>query len=426
MNNSVSPDVPHSPQPHVNPLPQDKISPQEIIDEGDDAYQPGGFHPVYIGDIYNDRYKILNKIGYGSYSTVWLAEDAKDRTTGRREFRAIKVLSAECYNTEHEIYEKEILTALKNGDKRLLGYKHIAHLVDAFEHEGPNGRHVCLVFEVYGETLRSFSSWFPENMIPTSVMRRFTIQLVLALDYAHEHKIIHTDIQPNNIFVKFRDYSLIESKYLKSMTVLKQDRDDKRYHAIQSCLLDRCYFNDSDNFTEFDIVLGDWGVSSWFEKHLTENIQPEALRAPEVLIKAPWNEKTDFWNLGAVVLELYRAVRMFSGRDPRDGRYDVREHLREIVDFFGPFPKSLLEQGDPEIVGKMFDEEGNIKDKPPMRRSPLDSEAFLPGLDRENREDFVALLRAMMKIDPAERKSHRQYLQSRWLGAMKRKEDLDF
>ena len=45
------------------------------IEEGKDAYRPGGFHPVFIGDVYNERYKVLRKIGYGQYSTVWLVKD---------------------------------------------------------------------------------------------------------------------------------------------------------------------------------------------------------------------------------------------------------------------------------------------------------------------------------------------------------------
>jgi serine/threonine-protein kinase SRPK3 len=45
------------------------------IEEGRDAYRPGGFHPVYVGDVYNERYKVLNKLGYGAYSTVWLVQD---------------------------------------------------------------------------------------------------------------------------------------------------------------------------------------------------------------------------------------------------------------------------------------------------------------------------------------------------------------
>lgn len=44
------------------------------------------------------------------------------------------------------------------------------------------------------------------------------------------------------------------------------------------------------------------GVSaSWFDRHLTEWIQPERLRAPEVILGAPWDHKVDIWNLGLVV-----------------------------------------------------------------------------------------------------------------------------
>ena len=41
------------------------------------GYRPGGYHPVHLGERYGDggRYKILHKLGNGTYSTVWLAED---------------------------------------------------------------------------------------------------------------------------------------------------------------------------------------------------------------------------------------------------------------------------------------------------------------------------------------------------------------
>lgn len=45
------------------------------IEGGRDVYRPGGFHPVYIGDVYYDEYKVPNKVGYGVYSTVWLSRD---------------------------------------------------------------------------------------------------------------------------------------------------------------------------------------------------------------------------------------------------------------------------------------------------------------------------------------------------------------
>lgn len=45
------------------------------IEEGRGAYHAGGYHPVYIGDIFNSHYIVCNKLGYGVYSTVWLVRD---------------------------------------------------------------------------------------------------------------------------------------------------------------------------------------------------------------------------------------------------------------------------------------------------------------------------------------------------------------
>lgn len=39
-------------------------------------YSVGGFHPIIIGDVLNDgRYEIAHKLGFGGYSTTWLARD---------------------------------------------------------------------------------------------------------------------------------------------------------------------------------------------------------------------------------------------------------------------------------------------------------------------------------------------------------------
>lgn len=46
--------------------------------EEPDFYKTGGFHPISLGDkFHHDQYTILRKLGYGQYSTVWLARDSK-------------------------------------------------------------------------------------------------------------------------------------------------------------------------------------------------------------------------------------------------------------------------------------------------------------------------------------------------------------
>lgn len=45
-------------------------------EENATKYGPGGYHPVSLGDFFNDdRYQIYHKLGYGGFSTVWVAKD---------------------------------------------------------------------------------------------------------------------------------------------------------------------------------------------------------------------------------------------------------------------------------------------------------------------------------------------------------------
>lgn len=39
-------------------------------------YCEGGYHPVAVGDKFNNsRYTVAHKLGWGGFSTVWLAKD---------------------------------------------------------------------------------------------------------------------------------------------------------------------------------------------------------------------------------------------------------------------------------------------------------------------------------------------------------------
>lgn len=38
-------------------------------------YRPESYHPIAIGDVLADRYQVAHKLGFGTYSTIWLACD---------------------------------------------------------------------------------------------------------------------------------------------------------------------------------------------------------------------------------------------------------------------------------------------------------------------------------------------------------------
>lgn len=48
-------------------------------EEQEDAsqYCRGGYHPVIIGDVFDNRYRVVRKLGWGHFSTVWLCKDIR-------------------------------------------------------------------------------------------------------------------------------------------------------------------------------------------------------------------------------------------------------------------------------------------------------------------------------------------------------------
>jgi serine/threonine-protein kinase SRPK3 len=52
------------------------VSENYILEEEQfEEFKTGRYYPVNIGDIFNSKYQVLGKLGFGVTSTVWLARD---------------------------------------------------------------------------------------------------------------------------------------------------------------------------------------------------------------------------------------------------------------------------------------------------------------------------------------------------------------
>ncbi|KAJ8081261.1 serine/threonine protein kinase, CMGC [Marasmius tenuissimus] len=73
-------------------------------------YVKGGYHPVEIGDDFSEgRYIIVRKLGWGHFSTVWLARDTHmDRHV------ALKIVKSASRYTETAVDEIKLLEKLSN------------------------------------------------------------------------------------------------------------------------------------------------------------------------------------------------------------------------------------------------------------------------------------------------------------------------
>ncbi|KAK1295683.1 Serine/threonine-protein kinase AFC1 [Acorus calamus] len=165
-------------------------------DEGFDAYRKGGYHAVRVGDVFGGRrYIAQRKLGWGQFSTVWLAYDTRSS-----KFVALKIQKSAAQFAEAALHEIEFLSAIANGDPT--SSKCVVRLIDHFKHTGPNGQHLCLVVEFLGDSLLRLIKYNRYKGIELNKVREICTSVLSGLDYLHrELGIIHTDLKPENVLL---------------------------------------------------------------------------------------------------------------------------------------------------------------------------------------------------------------------------------
>ena len=150
-----------------------------------ERYGPGGYHPIHINDRLHHRYRIVHKLGHGSYSTVWLGLDE----------RTYKYVAIKVGITDTDIHEADILSQLTRGfptdsdsaDRASL----ILKVIDRFDLDGPNGIHPCFVMAPAWCDLRDVKESSRSLLFHLNVARSLAAQLAIAVAHVHSQGFVH-------------------------------------------------------------------------------------------------------------------------------------------------------------------------------------------------------------------------------------------
>lgn len=171
----------------------------KVEEEKMPAYEKGLFYPVELGEVFNARYQVLGKLGFGANSTVWFCRDLKYwmrpshymsfLTDGNLVHVALKVY---IHNSTSK-REGEILKHLAAVKSAHPGSSKFRTMLDAFEINGPAGEHPCLVHEPLITSLLHLQAIFAGCRLPESALKPLLRELLITLDYLHsEADVIHT------------------------------------------------------------------------------------------------------------------------------------------------------------------------------------------------------------------------------------------
>ncbi|KAI9149293.1 Serine/threonine-protein kinase spk-1 [Paramyrothecium foliicola] len=357
------------------------LAPQVGDCEEVEFYEKGGYHPVHIGDRYDDdRYHVIHKLGSGGFSTVWLARDSLLSSWVALKFVvAYKSAAIE----EKVLMCHKIVSGLK--DHRFVTYQRL------FRVEGPNGRHLCLVLPFLGPSTYHLSQFLKSRIHPWLV-RRVISQTAKAVSDLHARGLCHGDITPSNIVFRMRNLDHLDMQgiyrlfgkpkwaLLETCSGETHGPEAPRYIVgyldFMSCEED--LFEDEVCLIDFD--------QSFLTSHPPKEVlgTPVGFLAPEVAVGRPASPASDVWALTCALLHIRSGSSPFSflGLDaPCDLVGLVIQSLGNIPEAWGqPLydergrPTQDPSKGEPlyelppdkvvlkEWIGKIFDRPPNFKD----------------------------------------------------------------
>jgi len=133
------------------------------------------------------RYRILRRLGSGAFGTVYLAEQS---ATGK--LVALKVLSTHLSGSE------ELRRFLNEARIVRLHHPHIVPVLD-FGLSEQDKPFLVMEYAAGGTVDRRYPRG---SALPLEKVVRYVKQVAAALQYAHEHQVIHRDVKPENLLLR--------------------------------------------------------------------------------------------------------------------------------------------------------------------------------------------------------------------------------
>ncbi|MDH5184445.1 MAG: protein kinase, partial [Gammaproteobacteria bacterium] len=175
----------------------------------------GGVQNPHLG-----RYEVESMLGQGAMGTVYLA---KDPAIGRQV--AIKTIALNAEFEASEIEEAKMRFYREAEAAGRLNHPNIVTVYDVGEEE--DLAYIAMDY-LQGVNLSVYTK--PEHLLPIDTVLSIGEQVADALDYGHQHKVIHRDIKPGNIIydpksgkVSVTDFgiaSLTDSSKTRTGTIL--------------------------------------------------------------------------------------------------------------------------------------------------------------------------------------------------------------
>ncbi|KAG6770654.1 hypothetical protein POTOM_026343 [Populus tomentosa] len=363
-----------------------------------------GHYMFNLGENLTPRYKILSKMGEGTFGRVL---ECWDRQT--REYVAIKVVRSIHKYRDAAMIEVDILQRVAKNEK---ASSRCVQIRNWFDYRN----HICIVFEKLGPSLFDFLKRNKYSPFPVDLVREFGRQLLESVAYMHDLRLIHTDLKPENIL-------LVSSEYIKLPGSKRSSSDEMHFRCLpKSSSIKLIDFGstafDNQNHSSIvstrhyrapEVILGNellcWQMRMcfplWLLLHVLTSHGRSGLRI--WTIGLGWSYPCDLWSIGCILVELCSGEALFQ-------THENLEHLAMMERVLGPLPEHMILKAN-RGAEKYFRRgsrlnwpEGAVSRESIRAVKKLDRLKLMISQNVDSsRSSLIDLLHGLLKYDPSER-----------------------
>ncbi|KAK2757613.1 hypothetical protein FQN54_004582 [Arachnomyces sp. PD_36] len=384
-------------------------------------YHERNYYPVKIGEVFNDQYRVISKLGYGAYSTVWLAWDQR-----AKRYTSLKVCVSQDTESSPVLNEINMLRRLKGfadteqRDLPGVGFTRLADDIFEIDTPSPHGRHYCIASAPQGQSIRVLQEKFTNGILPKLLVKSIIHRLWFSVNWFHSTcGVIHTGgsnrdeksifyISPQNVLMQLEDHSSL--KELEDQESLDPSTPiDTAEGAAPPVYRSR--------ETKLELsglpVLADFGQMRLAEGQTNKDWwMSDLYRAPEVLLGLPWEYPVDVWSIGVMTLELMEGKNLFDPVDRVNNQYVLPLALAQYIGYLGLPPLEMIRKSP--LFSTYFDEQGNWACELPIPNTSLENfvTTIPPG---EEKDQFLRFIRRILTWDPEVRANSYELIQDEWM-----------
>ncbi|VAI59056.1 unnamed protein product [Triticum turgidum subsp. durum] len=346
-----------------------------------------GHYVFTLGENLTPRYRILSKMGEGTFGQVLECWDLENQ-----ESVAIKIVRSLQKYREAAMIEIDVLQRLGKHD--FTGSRCV-QIRNWFDYRN----HICIVFEKLGPSLYDFLRKNNYRSFAIDLVREFARQILESVTFMHDLRLIHTDLKPENILLVSPDTIRVHDYKFSFFSMKIPIRPPK----------DGSVFKNLPKSSAIKLI--DFGSTTFDHQDHNYVVSTRHYRAPEVILGLGWNYPCDLWSVGCILVELCSGEALFQ-------THENLEHLAMMEKVLGPLPKHMIARAD-RRAEKYF-RRGLRLDWPEGAASRESMKAVwkLPRLQNlvmqhvdHSAGDLIDLLQGLLRYDPDERLKARQALQ---------------